>query len=122
MTLSIKHDSDEQGVEQIEVVNTLTGGIPGNTELSVLDWTSRLHEDYVFGKVLGKSKRVGSPDAIEDPFLKEGWDASQEEKEDGVLLMYDESVGESKRWTAEQVCRICAVSKSLRSRLPTFPS
>lgn len=117
MTLSIKHNSDELGVERVEVVNTLTGGIPGNTELSVLDWTSRPHEDHVFGKVLGKSKRVDSPDAIEDSFLKEDWDTS-----DGVLLFYDESVGESRRWTAEQVRQLCTALEFLQGRLSTFPS
>ena len=116
MTLSIKHDSDDSGVERVEVVNTLTGGIPGNTELSVLDWTSRLHEDHVFGKVLGKSKRVDSPNAIEGPFLKEGWDTSQGEREDGVLSFYDESVGESRRWIAEQVRRLCTALESLQGR------
>ena len=102
-------------------MNTLTGGIPGNTELSVLDWTNRLHEDYVFGKVLGKAKRVDSPNAIEDSFLKEGWDTPQREKEDGVFLLYDESVGASRRWAAEQVRRLCIALKPLH-RLFTFPS
>lgn len=103
VTLTIRHSFDEAGVEQIEVVNTLTGGIPGNTELSVLDWANRPHEDYVFGKVLGKSKRVDSPKTIEDPFLREDWHVSRDEKEGGVFLFRDESAVESRRWTAEQV-------------------
>jgi len=105
----------------MEVVNTLTGGIPGNTELSVFDWTNRLHEDYVFGKVLGKSKRVDLPNTIEDSFLKEGWDTSRGGKEDGVILFYDEGIGENRRWTAEQVRRLWAALKSL-CRSPTSPS
>ena len=92
-------------------MNTLTGGIPGNTELSVLDWTDRSHEDYVFGKVLGKSRRVDLPKAIEDPYLKEGWGAHQGGKEDGVLLFYDESVVENRHWTAEQVRPLCTTWK-----------
>jgi len=120
VTLSIKHHSDQDGTERIEVVNTLTGGIPGNTELSVLDWTDRPHEDYVFGRTLGKSKRVDLPKAIEDPYLKEGWNTHQDEGEDGVLLFYDESVGESRRWTAEQVNPLCIPPGSFRS-LSTFP-
>ena len=120
MTLSVKHHLDERGVETIEVVNTLTGGIPGTTELSVLDWTNRSHEDSVFGKVLGKSKRVDLPKSIEDPYLKEGWDVCQDSKEDGVLLFYDESVVENRRWTAEQVRRpLCTTRKSFR-RLSAF--
>jgi len=103
VTLTVKHNPDNRGVERIEVVNTLTGGIPGTTELSVLDWTNSLHEDYVFGKVLGRSKRVDFPDGIEDPLLKEGWNASRGEKEDGVLYFYDENVGGSVHWTAEQL-------------------
>ena len=121
VTLSIKHHSDESGVERIEVVNTLTGGIPGTTELNVLDWTNRPHEDYVFGKILGKSKRVELPNAVEDPLLKEGWSVSQGEKEDGVLLFYDESVEKRRRWTAEQVRRLCAARIPFR-RLCTFLS
>ena len=105
----------------MEVVNTLTGGIPGNTELSVFDWTNRLHEDYVFGKVLGKSKRVDFPNAIEDSFLKEGWNTSRGGKEDGLILFYDEGVGEKTRWTAEQVRRFWAALESL-CHSPTFPS
>ena len=102
VTLTINHNSDKEGVEHIEVVNTLTGGIPGNTELSVMDWADRPHEDYVFGKILGKSKRVDSLETIEDPFLKKDWGVSQGEEQDGVFLFYDEGVG-SNHWTAEQV-------------------
>ena len=105
MTLTIKHNPDDRGVEQIEVVNTIPG-IPGTTELSVLDWENRSHEDHLFGKILGKAKRVDIPDEIEDAYLKEGWDISDGEKEDGVLFFYDESVGGGKRWTAEQVRRL----------------
>ena len=108
VTLTIKHQPDDDGVERIEVVNTLTGGIPGTTELSVLDWTNRSHEDHVFGKILGKSKRVDFPDGIEDPLMKEGWNVSQGEKEDGVLFFYDESVGGNRRWTVQQVRRLRA--------------
>jgi hypothetical protein len=121
VTLSIKHHSDKRGVEQMEIVNILTGGIPGTTELSVFDWTNRPHEDYVFGKMLGKSKRVDLPNTIEDAFLKEGWDMSEGAKEDGVLLFYDESVGENRRWTAEQVRRVYIALGSLY-RSSTFPS
>jgi hypothetical protein len=108
VTLSIKHNSDESGVERIEVVNTLTGGIPGNTELSIMDWKDSSHEDHVFGKILGKSKRVDSPGTIEDPYLKEGWG----EKEDGVFFFYDESAVENRLWTAEQVRPLCATRGS----------
>lgn len=114
VTLLIKHYSDKRGVERIEITNTLTGGIPGTTELSVLDWTDLPHEDYVFGKVLGRSKRVDSLNVIEDPFLKEGWDVSQAKREDGVILFYAESVGGSKSWTAEEVRWLCTILESFR--------
>ena len=115
ITLSITHKPDELGVERVEVVNSLTGGIT-TTELSVLDWTSRLHEDHFFGEVLGKSKRVDSPNTIEDSFLKEDWDTS-----DGVLLFYDESVRESKRWTSEQVRECALLWNFYRVAQPPFP-
>lgn len=114
MTLTIKHHPGDGGVEQIEVVNNLSGGIPGTTELSVLDWSNRSHEDHVFGKVVGKSKRMDIPDEIEDAFLKEGWEVSEGEKEDGVFYFYDESVGAGRRWTAEQVRRLFGSFHRLR--------
>ncbi|KAF9648227.1 hypothetical protein BDM02DRAFT_3144633, partial [Thelephora ganbajun] len=114
VTLSIKHHTDDLGVEHIEVVNTLTGGIPGNTELSVMDWTDRAHEDYVFGKVLGRSKRVDSLETIEDSFLKESWDVSRGGKEDGVFLLYDESAEEGRPWNAEQVWGFTVVNGERR--------
>ena len=103
----------------MEVVNTLNGGLPGNTELIVLDWTNRSYEDYVFGKVLGKAKRVDLSRMIEDAYLKEGWDAHQSGEEDGVLLFYDESVVENRHWIAEQVRPLCKTWKSFHYLLPS---
>ena len=101
--LAIKHGLNEEGVEKTEVASTLTGGISTSVEINMLDWTLRPFDGSVFGKGIGKAKRVDSPGTIEDSYLKEGWYVPQGGSEEGVLLFCDESVGDNKRWTIDQV-------------------
>ncbi|KAG5653336.1 hypothetical protein H0H81_000958, partial [Sphagnurus paluster] len=72
ITLNVKHHKDDQGVEYIDIDQTLTGGIPGTTEKRTLTWTERENEDHMFGAVIGKSRRV-KVDELEDDFLKRDW-------------------------------------------------
>ena len=50
VTLHIKHYKDKNGVESIDIKQTLTGGIEGTQENRTLDWVERPHEDKIFGK------------------------------------------------------------------------
>ncbi|KAF8456272.1 hypothetical protein BGX38DRAFT_1163626 [Terfezia claveryi] len=72
ITLTIKHTTDpETGVEQIDINQSLSG-LSGTVEARKLDWTDRPHEDYVCGKVVGKSRRA-QLSQIDDELLKKGW-------------------------------------------------
>ena len=54
-------------------------------ENRILDWTFREHDDYLFGPVLGKSRRA-NVDEIENEFLREGW--LPDPVQDGVINSY----------------------------------
>ncbi|KAG2023072.1 LCCL domain-containing protein [Coprinopsis cinerea AmutBmut pab1-1] len=88
ITLFVKHFKDESGVEQINIDQTITGGIPGTSEQRTLSWTEKEHEDHVFGPILTKSRRV-KPSEIDIDFLKNGWTADT--LENGVIQSYSES-------------------------------
>ncbi|KAI0286924.1 hypothetical protein BGY98DRAFT_1104985 [Russula aff. rugulosa BPL654] len=90
----------DDGVERIDIDQTLTG-IPGTSENRILDWTFREHDDYLFGSVLGKSRRA-NVDEIENEFLKEGW--LPDTVQDGVINSYVESDTPKSHtsWIAEQ--------------------
>lgn len=87
ITLYAKHYKDENGIEHVDSDQTLTG-IPGTTEERTLDWTPREHYDYLFGAVVGKSRRRNVGD-IEDDFLKGGW--LPDTLEHGVIASWIES-------------------------------
>ncbi|TFK77238.1 hypothetical protein BDN72DRAFT_890999 [Pluteus cervinus] len=88
ITLYVKHYIDADGLEHIDIDQTLTGGIPGTTEKRELDWTERDHKDHIFGAVKGKDRRV-KVDELEDDFLKLGW--TEDSLEDGLIQSYSES-------------------------------
>ncbi|PLB40054.1 uncharacterized protein BDW47DRAFT_102167 [Aspergillus candidus] len=59
ITLNVKHavpDPAKPTVHQIDIAQSLTGGIPGTSETRITDWEKRLHEDHVFGKLDGQSR------------------------------------------------------------------
>lgn len=74
ITLHVSHFKDDAGVEQINIEQTITGGIPGTSEARVLDGTERDSEDHVFGQIVSKARRV-KVDELEHEFLKKGWTA-----------------------------------------------
>jgi hypothetical protein len=67
-----------------------------------LDWTFRETSDYIFGPVLGKSRRVRL-DELDNEFLRNGW--LPDTVEHGAIDAYVKSdTQKSKRtWIAEQV-------------------
>jgi hypothetical protein len=103
ITLYVRHYKGDDGVEHIDIDQTLTG-IPGTSENRTLDWTFREHDDYLFGPVLGKTRRA-NVDEIENEFLREGW--LPDTVRDGVIHSYvkSDTPKSNTSWIAEQVCR-----------------
>ncbi|KAF8221982.1 hypothetical protein L208DRAFT_1446797 [Tricholoma matsutake] len=103
LTLAIKHYKDDAGIEHIDIDQTLTGGIPGTTEIRILTWTERPNEDHVFGPVIGKSRRIKvDSEELEDPFLKEHW--TNDTITHGLVQSYAKSdtPKSGTTWTADQ--------------------
>lgn len=102
ITLFIKHYKDDEGLEHIDIDQTITGGIPGTSERRLLAWRERENEDHVFGSVLGKSRRI-AVDQLDIPFLKEGW--TEDTLKHGVVQAWAESntPKSGTTWTANQV-------------------
>lgn len=105
ITLYVRHSKDDDGIEHIDIDQALTGGIPGTSENRILDWTFREHADYLFGPVVGKSRRV-KVDEIENKFLREGW--LPDTVENGAINSYvkSDTPKSNTTWIAEQVCRV----------------
>lgn len=87
INLDIKHYKDDDEVEHIDIVQTVAG-IPGTTEQRTLWWKERRHEDYVFGHVVGKSRRCKAED-IDEEFLTKGW--TEDTYQHGLVQSYVES-------------------------------
>lgn len=102
ITLYVLHTRDNDGVEHIDIDQTLTGGIAGTTEKRTLTWTERENEDHLFGSVIGKSRRIKAHELSEE-FLKEGW--TPDTLEHGVVQSYVESntIKSGTTWIADQV-------------------
>ncbi len=105
VTLDIKHYKDDDGVEHIDIDQTITGGIPGTREERTLWWKERENEDSLFGSVIGKSRRVKA-DELDVPFLKEGWTEDTYERD--LVQAYAESNTPKSGlvWIANQVIDI----------------
>jgi hypothetical protein len=101
ITLHINHHKDDGGVEHIDIDQALTG-LPSTTERRTLDWTSRDHEDHIFGAVIAKSRR-SMVENISVPFLRKGW--LLDDIEHGLIESYAESdTPKSKMtWNVSQV-------------------
>jgi hypothetical protein len=113
ITLYVKHHKDENGIEQVVTEQTLTG-IPGTTEKRILDWTVREHYDYLFGAVVGKSRRRKVED-IEEDFLRGGW--LPDTVEHGVIGSWIESdtAKSGYSWTSDEVCCVSAFETGLNT-------
>ncbi|KAI3401899.1 hypothetical protein diail_6458 [Diaporthe ilicicola] len=100
VTLHVKEYVDDAGVTHVDIQQTATGGVKGNTENRTLDNTFREHSDWLFGNVKGRTGWVTSKDDIadgKDEYLKKGWEAAQTE----FVVGYVESL--DRGWTAWQV-------------------
>ncbi|KAJ7169740.1 hypothetical protein C8R46DRAFT_896663 [Mycena filopes] len=101
LTLAVKHYKDDAGIENVDIDQTLTGGIPGTSEKRLLSWTERPNEDHLFGAVIGKSRRCKVHELDED-FLKTGWTADT--LEHGVIqsYVYSDTPKSGTTWIANQ--------------------
>ncbi|KAI0076232.1 hypothetical protein K474DRAFT_1663209 [Panus rudis PR-1116 ss-1] len=98
--LTVKHYKEDD-VEHIDIDQVLTGGVGATTELRVLNWQERNHEDHVFGPVIGKSRRI-KVDDVENEWLREGW--TNDTKEHGLINSWVQSdtAKSGRTWIAEQ--------------------
>jgi len=88
LTLYIKHFKEDDILEHIDIGQKLTGGIPAPPENIILDWTTRMNDDGVFGPVTGRTRRT-KVDVLDSDFLKKNW--TLDTLEHGVVQSYDES-------------------------------
>ncbi|CAE7000386.1 hypothetical protein PTNB73_09587 [Pyrenophora teres f. teres] len=91
----------------ITIEQFVTGGIKGNVEKRILDWSPRAHTDWLFGTVqsknrystLAKIKEENNGQPADAEFLAEGWLKETEEGE----IVEGFTVNEKQAWTAWQV-------------------
>ncbi|RYP03441.1 hypothetical protein DL765_010485 [Monosporascus sp. GIB2] len=107
----------------VDIEQTVTGGVKGNTERRCLDWEARAHSDYLFGAVRGQSRWVrGGGDELAraaaevEPagaaYLAGGADQGEWLEGEGEaggpagethILTFARNVDEGRGWTATQV-------------------
>ncbi|KAJ3985400.1 hypothetical protein F5890DRAFT_1510461 [Lentinula detonsa] len=100
ITVTLTHSKDASGMENLSLVQVVSGGDPAEPEEKVFDWVERKKEIKLFGPCVTKSKRV-SLDEVQEPFLKEGWSADT--LEHGCILVHLANEGKN-GWKTEQVC------------------
>ena len=105
ITLHIKQYKDDEGVEHIDIEQTVTGGITASPEKRTLDWTPRKSEHSLFGFIIGKARRIPITD-VTDGYLNSGWlpDVSR----DGAIQAFAEADKEknSHSWKSDMVSGI----------------
>ncbi|TFK30791.1 LCCL domain-containing protein [Coprinopsis marcescibilis] len=88
ITLHVKHSKGDDGLERINIDQTITGGIPGTSESRILSWEETAAEDHVFGAMIQQSRRVKEAE-LDIDFLKNGWTADTIEH--GLIQSYTQS-------------------------------
>ncbi|KAF8140387.1 hypothetical protein EV363DRAFT_345131 [Boletus edulis] len=85
LNLRVKHYTDDDGVEHIDIDQTLSGAsITGTSENRALDCHERDEYDDVFGLVTEKSRRI-PVEEITDEFLKKDW--TQDTIDDDIIFI-----------------------------------
>lgn len=102
LTLSVKHYTDEAGIEHIDIDQTLSGAISGTSENRPLDWQERDEQDDVFGLVTEKTRRMPLEE-VTDEFLKKDW--TQDTIDNQIVFVDSWSTPDKNRhvWRAVQV-------------------
>ncbi|KAJ7706324.1 hypothetical protein B0H17DRAFT_1036738 [Mycena rosella] len=113
VTLVVKHYKDDDGVEHVDIDQTITGGIPGTREERTLSWTERSTVDSLFGAVIGKSRRVQASE-LEEEFLKKDWTADT--LEHGLIQSYvcSDTPKSGRTWIANQTWGIQEINGERR--------
>lgn len=100
---------DEEGTTRIRIDQTATGGIKGETELRVLDWSKVPHVSGVFGTMQNRSRWTGIKGNAEsgdgtalESWLAEGW-LEKGAGAEGAQHIQNWVVNEKAGWTAEQI-------------------
>jgi hypothetical protein len=103
ITLKINQYTNDSGVMHIDIDQTATGGIKGNSENLTLDWKECPHFDRVLGKLVGQTRWIKT-NAIEEAYQKDGWLHGEEEKTGPAGERHVESYVVSENgWTGDQV-------------------
>lgn len=104
ITLFVKHYKDDEGVEHIDIEQTITGGLKGPPEYRTLNWTLHKLDHNLFGPIIGRSRRVPVVE-ITDGYLNSGWlpDVSR----DDAIQSYAEADEEknSNSWKTDMVSK-----------------
>ncbi|KAJ7824483.1 hypothetical protein B0H13DRAFT_1517949, partial [Mycena leptocephala] len=112
VTLSIKPYKNEEGIEKIDIDQTITSGIPGTREERTLSWTEHNSEESLFGFVAGKSRRCKVSE-LHDEFLKKNW--TVETLEHGVQSYVVSNTAKSKKmWITTQTWGIQEINGERR--------
>ncbi|KAI0997386.1 hypothetical protein K3495_g10798 [Podosphaera aphanis] len=115
--LNITQSTKDNGITEIVIEQTATGGISGTTETRSLDWEQSKHTDHVFGSIAGRSRWINL-DSVKEPltddyvnteeevkFLSEGWIEEESENggPNGERHIDTFAVNEKEGWTARQI-------------------
>ncbi|KAN0100502.1 hypothetical protein V8E55_000486 [Tylopilus felleus] len=122
LTLSVKHYTDEAGIEHIDIDQTLSGAISGTSENRPLDWQERDEQDDVFGLVTEKTRRMPLEE-VTDEFLKKDW--TQDTIDNQIVFVDSWSTPDKNRhvWRAVQTWGFSMVNGERRHvRHVTFTS
>jgi len=102
VTLHVKHFKDAEGIEHIDIDQTIAGGFPGTSENRVLDGVERCKKDDLFGFVVSKSCRLDVAD-ITDPYLKGEWTLDTVKDAAIHTIANSDTKNSGLTWTADQI-------------------
>ncbi|KAF9010369.1 hypothetical protein BDZ89DRAFT_1047630 [Hymenopellis radicata] len=106
VTLHIKHYTDADGIERIDIERKGPGGNT-TTEDRVLTWTDKHADNPLLGPVIAKSRRVKIDELSGADFLKTGW--TDETLEHGLIQLCVQSEGKTS-WVLVQTWGIEAIN------------
>ncbi|KAG1721853.1 hypothetical protein EDD22DRAFT_854285 [Suillus occidentalis] len=102
LTLEPTQFTDDDGVEHIDVKQTLSGGFKAPADSLLLNGEESSKNDDLFGHLIAKSWRA-KVDDLEIDFLKEGW--SEDTLEDGLIagVVKSDTAKSGKDWVINVV-------------------